>query len=1180
MRRSYLWMLLALVVVGVIAGVAWWWYGRATPDMTELLRLNNRGVALMEQFQYEEAAKVFEEVVQRAPDWQPGRINLGIALLNVNQPETLERAAQLFRDLLKADPDNLYAHYSLGIILYNRGADSLPEAAEHFEAVTKHDPTDAHAWFFLGRAWQEEPDKAKHYYLKALELNPYLPGALNLVHPLVRQDDPKKADELLQRFKDLVEARWTAQADIKYGEMGKYAEVIGRPPALTGSPVGPLPALLAADDFAVKLAAQTRWATPDDFGPGPAGELRRLVRPRFGGTVVALDYDGDGKFDLFLTSAVVRDGNVQDLLLHNEGDGRYRDVTKETALADNVAGLGAVVADFDNDERPDLLVTRPDGVRLYRNAAGRFADVTREAGLDAMEGVALGAAFVDIDQDSDLDLIVARPGATAEAAVAHLRDPAAGQGGGTALWLNVGEAPPGKDRETQPLKAKFRRADDRLPASGGPAVNVLVSDLDDDRDVDLLLFGGKEPQPILNDRLLEFHKKDFAEGLLPTGTWTGGLVLDANRDERADLLLVGSAQPPRLLLQGKPHVGPWFAGGITNSPPLVQAQAVDLDLDGRTDVVGLSARGRPVLLHNDGQRLVEGKDAFAGAPDAMAVLVTDADGDGYPDALLWTAAGPRLLRSQGHVNRSLPVTLTGKRDLERPARTNSDAIGAWVSAQTPHGWTTAEVTTLQAGLGQSRQPLWLGLGRAAQADFVRVRWPDGVLQAELQVPAGQPALIREHNRKTISCPLLFTWNGRTFEYVTDLLGAGSLGERLPGGGHRTPRGEESVKIEARQLVPKSGQYVLKFAEPMDEVTYLDGVQLLVVDHPAGVQVYPDERFTSDPRGPSQDLLAFRTDRQIFPARATDQRGRDVTATLRHRDRATVDGFARRAWIGIADEHWVELDFGDRLQGFGPDDRLVMFLAGWTDYPFPESMWAATQAGVAVRPPSLERWHDGRWLPVPIEFGFPAGLPRVMTVDLTGRLTGPTCRLRLKTNMHVFWDQLFVAPLSERVPAGRTTHASPLLRVAGLDVQRADLAVRGCVQEFSPDGREPTCYDHDRLAPIPVVRLAGRLTKLGDVTDLLQGRDDHFVIFGPGDEVTATFDALALPPLPAGWQRSFVLRTWGYCKDSGPFTATGGTVEPLPFHGMSTFPYPPGEHGPGSPAHAEYLRRYQTRRVGP
>src|SRR5205807_7877664 len=98
------------------------------------------------------------------------------------------------------------------------------------------------------------------------------------------------------------------------------------------------------------------------------------------------------------------------------------------------------------------------------------------------------------------------------------------------------------------------------------------------------------------------------------------------------------------------------------------------------------------------------------------------------------------------------------------------------------------------------------------------------------------------------------------------------------------------------------------------------------------------------------------------------------------------------------------------------------------------------------------------------------------------------------------------------------------------------------------------------------QLAGRLTRLGDVSELLQKRDDRFVIFGPGDELTVRFDARYLPTLPGGWTRDFVLRAWGYCKDCGPFTATGDTIEPLPFHGMSAYPYGAKKHYPQDAIH--------------
>src|SRR5262249_13241989 len=151
-----------------------------------------------------------------------------------------------------------------------------------------------------------------------------------------------------------------------------------------------------------------------------------------------------------------------------------------------------------------------------------------------------------------------------------------------------------------------------------------------------------------------------------------------------------------------------------------------------------------------------------------------------------------------------------------------------------------------------------------EADVVRLRWPDITWQAELNIAARELAHMEQINRKDTSCPVLFAWNGQRFGFVTDFLGAGSLGELEPDGRTRPPRPEESVKIEADQPWPLDGHYVLKVTEPMDEVIYLDRLQLVVMDHPRDVRVYPDERFATVDPPPSQDLLAFR--REIFPVR--------------------------------------------------------------------------------------------------------------------------------------------------------------------------------------------------------------------------------------------------------------------------------------------------------------------------
>jgi hypothetical protein len=91
---------------------------------------------------------------------------------------------------------------------------------------------------------------------------------------------------------------------------------------------------------------------------------------------------------------------------------------------------------------------------------------------------------------------------------------------------------------------------------------------------------------------------------------------------------------------------------------------------------------------------------------------------------------------------------------------------------------------------------------------------------------------------------------------------------------------------------------------------------------------------------------------------------------------------------------------------------------------------------------------------------------------------------------------------------------------------------------------------------------------------LTAADDRFVVSGPGDEITVRFDAAKLPAVPAGWERSFVLRARGYSKDTAPYTATGGNVEPLPFRAMKNYPDFGGVQAPTTDA-----AKWNTRPVG-
>ncbi len=455
------------------------------------------------------------------------------------------------------------------------------------------------------------------------------------------------------------------------------------------------------------------------------------------------------------------------------------------------------------------------------------------------------------------------------------------------------------------------------------------------------------------------------------------------------------------------------------------------------------------------------------------------------------------------------------------------------------------------------------------AAVLRIRWPDGVNQCELNIPADQRLALAETTHRVSTCPILFAWNGSRFQCVCDLLAGGGLGYLLGPGVVSTPDRDESVAIAPSLLQALDGTYRLIIAEPMDEIAYLDQLTLDVVDRPSDTKVAPDERFVAAGEQATGGLITWKT--SIAPVHATDLAGHDLSDVLRDCDRKAADGFRRIDGLnGYAEEHGIVLDFGDRLARFGPLDQLVLCLAGWVEYPFSQTNYAAATAGIALKLPVLERQQpDGSWALVEANAGCPAGLTRLSTLDVTGKLTGPRCVIRLRTNLECYWDQAFVAALEPH----------PNTRVTPLPVGRAVLGYRGYVLEASPDGRMPMLYDYETALPMPLAQMSGMLTRYGNVAPLLSKDDDQLCLVGPGDEVRVEFDAGQAPALPAGWTRSYVLRAVGYCKDADLFTAASDTVGPLPWRGMTSYPFGPEGRHPEDRDYQAYLREYQIRPAG-
>jgi hypothetical protein len=344
------------------------------------------------------------------------------------------------------------------------------------------------------------------------------------------------------------------------------------------------------------------------------------------------------------------------------------------------------------------------------------------------------------------------------------------------------------------------------------------------------------------------------------------------------------------------------------------------------------------------------------------------------------------------------------------------------------------------------------------------------------------------------------------------------------------------------------------------VLFLDRARLLVVPHPSGVEVYPNEGMTT----PAKPFRLFAVSKTWVP-RALDDRGHDVTSRIAETDRSYPDEFELERIRGYAKPHVLTLD----LRG-GPGPPEMLLLTAWTDYAFSSDNVAAAQAGLTLMPPALEiKDVQGRWRRAVDQIGIPVGRPQTVPVDLTPYLRPGEHVVRIVTSMRIYWD---------RIAAGRLQPAATLVSQP-LDPAAATLRARGFSAELRPRDTDPVVYDYAGVSRLsPWKTMTGWYTREGDVRELAIASDDMFIVAAPGDEIALTFDATALDDLPSGWTRTFLLFADGFSKEMDINSATPDHVEPLPFHRMSAYPYPSTERYPDSQAHRRYRETYNTRQV--
>ncbi len=790
---------------------------------------------------------------------------------------------------------------------------------------------------------------------------------------------------------------------------------------------------------------------------------------------------------------------------------------------------GIVAADLNSDFKTDLALAGVGGLRLCRQGAnGAFTDVTALAKIPAAITSAplRGAWTADVDMDGDLDLILA-----------PLKGPAI-------VLRNNGD---GTFKPIQPFAGLTN------------LVDAEWADLDSDGDSDaVFLDGSGRLRVFVNER-----SGQFRESVLPAGfdSVAAFALLDANDDGVLDIAALKSdGSLTRLSDNGEgsgwvtAELGKW--SGVTElKPESTRLLAADLDNNGGIDLLTSSTAASQAWLHVKGGVFKPLASPLPGKISSIA----DFNGDGRLDLAGVSADGkPVQLLNQGKKSYSWVAIGSHAAKAEGDQRNNTFGIGGSIEIRA--GFLT-QIQRIDAPV------VHFGLGENAGADAARLIWPSGYMQAEFELKSNQ--MIAAQQRLKGSCPWIFAWNGKRIEFVTDFLWRSPLGLKINGQDTgRVAMTEDRVRIRGDQLVPRNGFYDIRITAELWETHFFDHVSLMAVDHPSGTEMHVDERFSIPP--PSLDTRLTGPAHSV--AHAWDDRGKEVTDLVAALDGKYLDTFGLGRYQGITRDHYVEVELGADAPTAGP---LWLVAQGWI-HPTDSSINVAISQGHHDPPKGLSlEVADGKggWSVAKPNLGFPAGKTKTILVDINSLFKpGAPRKLRLRTNLEIYWDRL----------AWATGMPSAQVKTTRIQPETAELRYRGFSSINQASLSSPELPDYENLAGTAArwCDLVGYCTRFGDVKELLEKVDDRYVIMNAGDEMAFRFRALAPPP--AGWIRDFVLVGDGWEKDGDLNTGFSKTVLPLPFHANPEYRTPPStlQTDPVYKRYPQDWLNYHTRYVTP
>ena len=1138
----------------------------------EAIRHQNLGLAYLEESQPSKAVEAFTALIELLPDESIGYGNLAVAHLRLQQADTAEEwvkrgitvaptdsqlhfilsevyqlqgqselAVEAMKEAVRLAPDELEFRYKLvrHYLAQRNDPEAQLEAVRHLQELHTRSPVNVVVLLKLtqGLLGQEKLEEAENLCQELMLLlgdtEPEKLKYLTQGITAIQQGDLKIAIRNMRIFENVQRASPRYQQGI--GEL--VTDILGHP-IETFSP-----------GFKSRITAKQNPPIDVEFVDITEklglSNVKALLPLRIPTVVSFVNSDNDGKLDLYISGSDFvglyqdTERKVQFVLYRNMGE-QFDAVSilgKEQELAEQ-PNLHVAVADMNKDGIQDFLLETAKGILYFWETTEEndgavpvvlYEQAVTETGL---------LHLVDYDHDGDLDLFTTR----------------------AAMYRNNGD-----ETFTDVTEQIFVKPDtDDISAEPQNLTEAFSADFDDDGDIDIFTIH-KGLGCTLYDNLRQGKLRAVSNetGIPQDVRYFAVAAGDYDNDGDVDLFLATEDYIYLYYNRGDGSFiidAPSSETSVLDTPPTF-LKNLDYDNDGAVDVWVGGDKGM-FLFRNDGTGtfmepypLIESVTPTGDMilQTAIAGAVGDYDNDGDLDLFFINTDGQlRALQNEGgNQNNWIQVRLEGITAGNN--KVNRDGIGSKLEVKVGDLYQLQYVT---------EQVSHFGLGAFDAADVVRVVWTNGVPQNVVKPQVRQRILEKQVLKG--SCPFLYVYDGEHYRFITDLLWRAPLGLVTSMGFVAPDETKDFVKISGAQMQPKSGKYSIQITEELWETAYFDEVKLIAVDHPEDTDIFVNEQYTSPPFA---DFKVYGVSEKRYPISAVDHNGKDVSDALKAFDYRYAVEHAPGPYQGVVEPHAIILDLGNVPN----DTPLTLFLGGWI-FPTDTSINVALFQNPAINPrfPSVAVKNEkGEWETVIDMIGLPAGKNKTITVDLTGKFLSEDRRVRIETDMQIYWDTAFFTVGTQTVPMEMTT----------LTPDSADLHYRGFSEMYRPNPHAPHLFDYQKVTEDAQWRdLAGYYTRYGDVAPLLQEVDDMYVILNAGDEITVEFDASRLPILNAGWVRDFILYSDGWDKDGDINTLTSQTVEPLPFHGMSKYPYPATEHYPDDDVHQRYQREYNTRRV--